>query len=190
MLVSDENKIINKRTSYRSIFKATSLFGGVQVYQILVGIVKSKVIAILLGPEGVGLLGLYSSAIDLVKQFTSFGLAQSAVRDVSEASGSGDFQRISKIIIVLRKLVWYTGFLGFTALLFFAPLLSKSTFGNYDYTVPLIFLSVTLLLDQLCAGQKVILQGLRKLKYLAKATVIGSTLGLVVSIPLYYLLGV
>lgn len=180
----------NSQSSYRSIFKATSLFGGVQVYQILVQVIKSKFIAILLGPEGVGIQGLLMSATDLVKQLTSFGLAQSAVRDVSEANGTGDKGRVNRTVTVLRKLVWLTGLLGTITVLALSPVLSKSTFGNYDYTLPLIFLSVTLLLDQLCAGQKVVLQGLRRLKDLAKATALGSTIGLIVCVPLYYLLGI
>lgn len=74
----------NNQSSYRSIFKATSLFGGVQVYQILIQIIKSKFIAILLGPAGIGIIGLYQSGLQFVQQLTNMGLAQSAVRDVSE----------------------------------------------------------------------------------------------------------
>ena len=70
----------DSKSSYRSIFKATSLFGGVQVYQILIQIIKSKIIAVLLGPAGVGVIGLFQSGLDLVKNLTSMGLASSAVR--------------------------------------------------------------------------------------------------------------
>lgn len=182
-----ENK---NQSSYRSIFKATSLFGGVQVYQILTQVIRSKFIAILLGPEGMGIQGLLLSATDLIKQLTSFGLAQSAVRDVSEANGTGNQSRINLIVTVLQKLVWATGILGAIAVIVFSPILSQSTFGNYDYTIPLIVLSITLLFDQICAGQKVVLQGLRRLKDLAKATALGSTVGLIVCVPLYYWLGI
>ena len=125
-----------KTGSYRSIFKATSLFGGVQVYQILVSIVKSKFVAILLGPFGVGIQGLYTSALELVQTATKMGLLQSAVRDVSEANGSGDKQRINTVVSVLRKLVWFTGLLGMIAVIVLSPVLSKTTFGNYEYIVP------------------------------------------------------
>ncbi len=179
-----------KLSSYRSIFKATSLFGGVQVYTILIQIIKSKVIAILLGPFGVGFQGLYQAAIDLVKQATSLGIAQSAVRDVAEANGSGNELRISRIVSVLRKIVWFTGLLGLIAIIVFSPLLSQSSFGNNEYIIPFILLSVILLLDQLSAGQKVVLQGMRRLRDLAKATAIGATFSLLVSLPLYYYLGV
>lgn len=180
----------DKKESYRSIFKATSLFGGVQVFQILIQIIKSKFIAVLLGPAGVGIIGLYQSGMQLVQNLTNMGLASSAVRDVSEADGKNDFQRVSIVINVIRRLVWGTGLLGLLALAIFSPVLSKASFGNYDYTVPFIILSVTMLLDQICAGQKVVLQGLRKLKDLAKCTVVGSAFGLIMSVPLYYLLGI
>lgn len=180
----------NNQSSYRSIFKATSLFGGVQVYQILIQIIKSKFVAVLLGPAGVGIMGLYQSGLQLVQQITSMGLANSAVRDVSEANGSNDTQRIAKTVTVVRKLVWITGLLGLIIVACCSPLLSKLSFGNYDYTIPFIILSITLLIDQLSAGQRVVLQGMRRLKDLAKCTAFGVTFGLITSVPLYYWLGI
>ncbi len=106
--ITEETKETN---SYRSIFKATSLFGGLQVYQILIGIIKSKFIAILLGPAGMGIMGLYQSTLDLIKSISAFGLEQSAVRDISEANGSGNTIRISRTISTVRRLVWLTGLL-------------------------------------------------------------------------------
>lgn len=180
----------NKQSTYRSLFKATSLFGGLQVYQILISIVKSKFIAILLGPVGVGIQGLLQSGTEVIRTLTTFGLSQSAVREVSEAAGNNDEDRVKLVTSVINKLVWLTGLLGTVVVMVLSPYLSQSLFGNYDYTLPFIFLSITLLLEQLSSGQKVILQGLRKLKELAKASAWGSTIGLIVSIPLYYLFGV
>lgn len=176
--------------SYGSIFKATTLFGGVQVYQIVISIIKSKFVAVLLGPFGVGIQGLYTSALDMVQTITKMGLAQSAVRDVSEANGTGNKQRINTVVSVLRRLVWVTGLIGMIAVIALSPLLSKTTFGNYEYIIPFILLSVTLLFGQLNDGQLVVMQGLRRLKDLAKASAIGVTLGLFISVPLFYFFGV
>lgn len=178
------------QSSYRSIFKATSLFGGVQVYTILIQIIKSKVIAVLLGPLGVGIQGLYQSALDLVRQATSLGVSQSAVRDVAEANGSGDFAKISRTVTVLRIIVWFTGLLGLVSVVAFSPILSNASFGNNEYIISFIFLSVILLLDQISSGQKVVLQGMRRLRDLAKATAIGVTASLAFAIPFYYYWGV
>ena len=178
------------KSDYRSIFKATSLFGGVKVFSILISIIRSKVVAVLIGTTGVGIVGLFTSGTSLIQSITQLGLSQSAVRDVSEANASGDQARVNRIVTVLRRLVWFTGLLGMLCVMAFAPILSETSFGSGEYTIAFIFLSVTLLFNQLSGGQGVILQGTRRLKYLAKSSVLGSLLGLIICVPLYYWLGV
>jgi O-antigen/teichoic acid export membrane protein len=46
-----------------------------------------------------------------------------------------------------------------------------------------------LLFNQLSSGQLVVLQGMRKLNYLAKANLSGSFIGLFITVPFYYLFG-
>lgn len=172
--------------SYRQIFKATSLFGGVQVFHIIVSIIKSKFIAVILGPSGMGIVGLLNSTTNFISALTSFGLGTSAVKNVAAAVSRKDDKRIEVVVTVMRRLVWITGFLGMLITAFLSSWLSELTFGNRDYSLAFIWISITLLIRQLSSGQLVVLQGLRKLNYLAKANVIGSFLGLIVSVPLYY----
>lgn len=174
------------QASYRQIIKATSVFGGVQVFSIAINIVRTKFIAVLLGPAGTGIAGLLNSTTGLISGLTNFGLGTSAVRNVSEANSINDDQRIGTVVGVLRKLVWITGILGTLVTLFFSPWLSQITFGNRDYTMAFIWISITLLFNQISTGQNVLLQGTRQLKFLAKASLIGSLLGLIISVPLYY----
>lgn len=178
------------QTAYRGIFKATSLFGGLQIYQILISVIKSKFVAVLLGPLGVGIQGLYTSALQFIQGLTSMGLSSSAIRNVSEANGTADMARVARVVKTLRRLVLCTGLLGLLVVLFLSPVLSKTSFGDSNHIVAFACLSVTLLIDQICAGQKVVLQGMRRLKQLAKASAIGSTFSLFVSVPLYYLYGI
>lgn len=175
--------------SYRQIFKATSIFGGVQVINILIGIIRVKFVAILLGTAGVGIIGLLNSPLQLIISITGLGISFSAVRDISVSYGSGDETAISKTIKTLRQWSWLTGLLGFIVTVSLAPLLSQWSFGNRDYTWAFIWLSGTILLQAISKGQSAILQGTRRLKGMAKAGVIGSFLGLITSIPLYYFFG-
>lgn len=176
----------DSRSSYRQIFKATSLFGGVQVFKIIIFIVRSKIIAVLLGPAGMGITGLFTSTTGLVGSLTYFGLGTSSVRNISEARETNDKERISKVITILRRLVWITGAMGLLLTFILAPQLSRLTFGNENYTVAFRWLSLTLVFDQLASGQNVLLQGMRQLKFLARANLIGSAVGLLISVPLYY----
>lgn len=177
------------RSSYRQIMKATSIFGGVQVFNIIIQLIRSKVIAVLLGPAGIGVMGLLQTTISLVASGTNFGLGTSAVRDISEANSCNNSNKVATTVAVMRKLVWLTGLLGMIMTIALSPLLSKLTFGNYDYTVGFVVLSVTLLVNQIGSGQGVVLQGLRQLSWLAKANVYGSLCGLLISLPLYFFYG-
>jgi O-antigen/teichoic acid export membrane protein len=169
--------------------KATSLFGGVQVFNIIIAIVRSKFIAVLLGPVGMGISGLLTSSIGLISGLTNFGLGTSAVKSVAEANSKDDQTRVAVVITVLRRWVWVTGLLGMIITIITAPFLSHLTFGNAEYTLPFIWISVSLLFTQLSTGELILLQGMRKLQFLAKANLTGSILGLIVTVPLYHWLG-
>ena len=174
--------------SYRQVMKGTSIFGGVQFINIIILIIKTKVIAFLLGPTGMGIVSLLNSTIALIGGLTNFGLKTSAVKDVAESNQNQNRTNIT--ISVLRKLFFFTGLLVTITLLIFSKTLSNYAFGNDEYTMAFVWLSVTLLFQQLSSGQIVILQGLRKLKLLAKANVLASFIGLLISLPLYYILGI
>lgn len=179
-----------EKSSYRQIMKATSLFGGVQVFQILISVVRSKFVALLLGPSGMGIVALLTATTGLVNVLTNFGLGTSAVKNISETLGGDDRMRTLTVVAVLRRLVWATGLLGALLTLVFAPWLSEFTFGNREYTLAFVWLSISLLLGQLTTGELVILQAFRRLQFLAKANVYGSFVGLVFAIPIYYVFNI
>lgn len=174
------------RSAYRQVFKATSLFGGVQVFQILIAVIRSKVIAVLLGPFGMGISGLLFTTLNFISELTGAGLDRSAVKDVSAAFGKKDEQKIIRVLGVLRRLVWFTGLLGAILTIVLAPFLSQWAFDSDEFTLAFIWIAFAILLKQLAYGNLVVLQGLRKLKSLAKANLMGSAVGLVIVVPLYY----
>lgn len=175
--------------TYRKILKATSLFGSVQFLNIVIAVIRSKFTAVLLGPTGMGIVGLLTNTIGLIAGFTNFGLETSAIKNISQANNNNS-KVLETEISTLQKLVWYTGILGMLLTILFSSFLSKIVFNNSDYTYVFIWISISLLFKQLTAGHLVVLQGLRRLKLLAKANLFGSIIGLLVTIPLYYLYGI
>lgn len=157
-----------------------------QVFNIIISIIRSKFVAVLLGPAGMGIVGLLTSTTGFISALTNFGLGTSAVKNVAAAAATGDEAKVSTVVTVLRRVVWITGILGMAITAVLSPWLSELTFGNRDYTLAFIWISVILLSQQLTSSQMVILQGLRKLQYLAKANISGAIVGLVISIPVYY----
>lgn len=173
-------------TSHKHILKSTGIIGGEQIIVVLGGILRSKLIALLMGPVGVGIAGLYQSSIDLIKNGTGLGLGFSAVRDVAEASQTDDQMKISRTIFILRRWVWATGLWGMLVVLLFCRQLSKYAFGNEGHAWEFALLSVTVLFGAISSGQLALLQGLRKLVYLAKANIWGSIAGVVLAIPMFW----
>ena len=96
---------MSENKNYDVIFKSTFLFAFVQAFSIIVKVVLNKVAAITLGSQGIGIIGLFTSAIGMLKTGTSLGISQSAVRDISEANQNDDSEAFSKTINTKNRLL-------------------------------------------------------------------------------------
>ena len=176
-------------TSYGNIFKTTFLFGFVQVFKAVISIIKNKLAAILIGAEGMGILGIYNTIIFLVQTGAGLGVNQSAVRDVSEARDADDHKRFSTIISVVNQVILYTGLLGCIITLCLSYWISDWTFGDHAHIIAYCIIAFVIAFNIINESKQAILKGMRQLRALAKASVIGSVIGLVTSAPLYYFFG-
>jgi PST family polysaccharide transporter len=177
----------NQQFSYTHILKATSLFGGVQVFKILISIIRVKIVAILLGGIGMGIIGLFNTTIQVVSEIAKLGLDTSAVKEIAHVHGKGDQKAVAETVSILRKFITITAIIGAIFTITFSSVLSQLTFGNTEYIFEFIWIAIAIFFMQLTYGKTAILQGTQALKKLAVANVLGSTVGLIVSIPLYYI---
>ncbi len=180
----------DQKQSYRQVVKATSLFGGVKVFGILIAVLRSKVIALLIGAEGMGIASLFMSTLNMANGVTNLGLDKSAVKDISYAREKGNPEVIDKTISILSRITWITGIVGTLLIMLTSPWLSELAFGNKEYTLLFIWVAISLLFIQLTNAKLAILQGIRKHKALAKANLLGNFLGLIGTLPLYYFFGI
>ena len=70
--------------SYKSIMKGAAIFGGTQFFTILVNLIRGKLVALFLGPEGMGISSLMMSSMNTIQQFSSLGLNLSIVKEISK----------------------------------------------------------------------------------------------------------
>ena len=173
---------MEQQKEYRSIVKTTALFGGVQAFQVLLTLVRTKVVALLLGVDGVGLLGLLNNTISMVQSITGLGINQGGVKSISAA---GNPQKAAQTASLVRQMSLYAGLFGSAVILTLSPWLSQWSFGNRDFTGAYMWLACTLLFDTLTKGELAIFQGFRRLRILAQANLIGASAGLLISLPIY-----
>src|SRR4051794_30078087 len=115
--------------TYGEILKSTAWIGGSSALTIAIGIVRTKAMALLLGPAGLGLFGLYGSIADLAFSIAGVGINSSGVRQIAEAVGSNDTERIARTIVVLRRMSVLLGLFGALLLVLFSRQVSTLTFG-------------------------------------------------------------
>ena len=174
-------------TSYKSIFKTSLLTGGSQVIVMLFNMVRAKALALLLGPAGTGIIGLYNSVTQLVNSIANIGLPSSAVRQIAAANVSDDRKSIGKTLFVFRTLIRITTVIAGLVMLLFARQISELSFGEADYTNGIRWMSLVVFFTGISNGQFTLLQGLRRIKDLALARIIGAILGTAISILLIWI---
>lgn len=179
----------NKQEHKRAILKSTTLLGGSSLINILIGMVRTKIVAILLGPSGVGFMGVLSSLQQIVSTVTGLGLNSSGVRQIAHATASNDEKAVAVTVKSLRITVWATGGLGLLAMVFGARLWSQLSFKTSEYAVPIAILGLAVLFSAISSGQSCVLQGFRRIKDVAKISVIGAINGTIIGLPCYYFWG-
>lgn len=182
-------KKTNKSDSYSHVLKYTGVFGGVQGVSILVGIIRNKLVAMLLGPAGMGLVSLFNSTINLLSNSTNFGISMSAVKNISEAFDKGDKDKLRHSVKMIRSWCLLTALLGMFVCIVCSPLLSRWTFGWGDHTLHFVLLSCVVGMMAVTGGELAILKGTRCLKKLATISVYNILAALFTSVPLYYFFG-
>lgn len=177
-----------ENSSYKHIFRSLGFVGGSQIIVIILGIIKTKIIATILGPSGVGISGIFQNIVELVRNATSFGINYSGVKKIAEVSNDSNYS-ISLNILVLRRWSIATGIFGLFIMVLFSKYFSESSFSNDEHIFDIMALSLVILLSSVSAGQIALLQGLRKIKKMALASVMGAFMGTAFTIPLYLIFG-
>jgi PST family polysaccharide transporter len=169
--------------------RSSSILAGAQGVNLLVGLLRNKCVAILLGPTGLGLIGLYSSAVGLVGCLSSLGISQSGVRDVAAAAASDNPERVARTVTILRRVVWISGLLGWILTAALSWPLSLWCFGDTKHLASIAVVGATLLIGGISAGQTSLLQGFRRIGDIARLQVAGAVGSTAVSLGFYAWLG-
>jgi PST family polysaccharide transporter len=163
--------------------------GGAQGLNYVVGLVRIKIIAVILGPAGVGLVSLYTSAIGLIGVLSGMGIASSGVREVAQSFSQKDEATAARTVLVLRRACWVTGLAGWALTIALAQPLSYWVIGSPDHTTSIAILGFTLLLTSLSTGQIALLQGMRHIGDIARISVATMLCNTGLAIGLYSWLG-
>ena len=163
------------------------IIGSAQVINIIISIVRMKVLAVLLGPGGVGLLSIYNSLLDMVQQTAGLGMGSSGVREI--ASSRGDEATLSRVRRVLIAAHLLQGTLAMLAVWLLRDGIAIWLFGDAVRATEVGLIGIAILLSLLACAQTALLQGLRKIDDLGRVTVIGAFVGTLAGLAAVWLQG-
>jgi O-antigen/teichoic acid export membrane protein len=177
------------KSSYRRILRSSSIIGGASFINIAVGLVRTKVLAILLGPIGVGLTSLYTGFVTTAGTFATLGVGTVGTRQIAEAFSKDDQHAL---YTARRAMFWGTMVLAAASTLVVWTLrriLAVFVLGNASYSSAIAWLSLGVALTVAAASQGALIQGMRRIADLARVTVFASVLNTVIGVTLLWWLG-
>jgi len=174
-------------TSHREVFRSSAIIGGSSAINMIVSIVKVKVLAVLLGPVGIGLMGLYLNIMGVAATLAGCGIASSGVRQVAACADE------AKTLSIVRRALWQgsllLGISGMAALWLLREPVARWVFGDTTQTSAVAWLGIGILLTLLSGSQTALLQGLRRIGDLAKVSIVSAFVAAAAGIAAVYWLG-
>lgn len=154
--------------------------GGAQAVNIAISIVRMKVLAVLLGPAGIGLLSIYNNFQGMVANTAGLGMGSSGVRQI--AITKGEERELSKVRRVLMTAHLIQGVAAMLAVWLLRVPIAVWLLGDTVYATEVGLIGVAVLLALLSTAQTTLLQGLRRIGDLGRVTVLGALSATVVGL--------
>ena len=170
------------RASYRRILRSSSIIGGASFINLAMGVLRTKFLAVLLGPIGVGVTSLYTALMTTTSAFATMGVGTVGTRQVAEAFSKGDERALT---LVRRAMFWGTLFLASAGALVvwsLRSILAVQVLGGPAHSVAVGWLALGVALSVAGASQAALIQGMCRISDLARLSVLGATLQTVVGI--------
>lgn len=171
-------------SSHRQIFKSSAIIGGASAINIAIGIAKVKILAVLLGPTGIGLMGLYTNIMNIVSTVAGCGLSNSGVRQIAATGGKAD------VLAGVRRALWLgslvLGIAGMIGLWLLRGPVAIWIFDDSRYAHEVGWISLGVLFTLLAGSQTALLQGLRRIRDLALVNIIGALIAAIAGVLLVY----
>lgn len=171
----------------RGLLRSMLIIGAAKSASILISIARMKVVAVLLGPPGLGLLAIYNSLMHTASTVAGLGLGSSGVREL--ASSRGDEAALSRVRVVLFSAHLIQGLLAMAAIWLLRAPLARLLMGHEAHATEVGLVGISVLLTLLATSQTALLQGLRKISDLGRVTVLGALAGTVAGVLAVWSIG-
>lgn len=161
----------------RGLIRSMLVIGSAQVVNILISIVRMKMLAVFLGPNGVGLLSIYNNLQGIFQQTAGLGMGSSGVRQI--ASSRGEEATLSRVRLVLFAAHLVQGGMAMLTVWLLRAPIATWLFEDASRAKEVGLIGIAIFLALLGIAQTALLQGLRRIADLGRVTVLAALTGTV-----------
>ncbi|MGO9770295.1 MAG: oligosaccharide flippase family protein [Roseiarcus sp.] len=176
-------------SSYRQIFVSASIIGGASIINIVIAVIRTKIIAIILGPVGVGLFALFGALMSTGIAFATAGIWAVGIRQIAEAHAHGEAHSLA----VARRALFFAALalsiVGGGAVWLLRDLLAKVVFHDPATAPQIGLLGVGVALSVASCSQGALIQGMRRIRDLASISIGTGLLTTLIGVPLLWSAG-
>ena len=169
-------------SSYRASLRSSSIIGGSQVFTILASLAKMKVVAVVLGPMGVGLIGLYINLVATAAAISSLGIGTTGVRQVVEAEAVSGPVGVGR---ARRVLFWASMALALSGAGLFwlcSSWIARVVLSDETRAGDVAWLSLGVAVTVAASSQAALLTGLRRIGDLARINIGSGVVGALIGV--------
>ncbi|MDE6042654.1 MAG: oligosaccharide flippase family protein [Muribaculaceae bacterium] len=166
------------------ILHAMGIFGGTQVVVVALSVLRNKLIALWLGPAGVGLNAVFTTTRDLMQAGAGLSLRTGAVREIAAAPAAAR----PAIEGAVRSVSAALALAGAAITLLLSPALSYWTLGTTAQWWCFALLATSVGAAIWLEADMAALQGEGHLAPLARVTLLSAVVATAAGVPLYYAL--
>ena len=174
---------MSEGNSYRQILRSSSIIGGASVINILIGLLRTKVAAVVLGPAGFGLIGLLSNLMATATTLAAVGSGVVGTRQIAAANATNDEMTLATS---RRALFWGTlalALLGSSLFWLLKDVLATKVLDDASLSGAVGWLALGVGLSVAAGSQSALLNGMRRIGDMARTSVLSALLATIVGVP-------
>lgn len=174
----------------RRLVRSTAILGLGSVATVAAAILRAKILAHWLGPEGTGVLAQLASLTAVLVPLGTLGVGNGLVAMIADARAKGDLARVRALERTALSLAWIVG--GGLALLAIltSPWLADGIYRDRGFAWAVIVGGVTVPLSAVASLRVSMLQGHQAVRAMAGLNLVIAASGIITIVPLAYFYGV
>ncbi|WP_208560222.1 O-antigen translocase [Marinilactibacillus kalidii] len=161
-----------------NLFKTSFWSGLSTIIKLLAGIVTTKIMAIYIGPSGIGLLGNFNNIIGIFSTFANGAIGVGTTKYISEFERDKDKRSVT--LHSLRITIFCSLIIGSIILLFHRSIASL-IFGEVIYTAAIIIIGITIIFFGLNTTITAVFNGYKNIKVMTVIGIVGNLISVILA---------